>query len=78
LGRNASSEGSSRAATTCARRRSLRSASSRYSSSADVWKISRCSAVTARASRALISGSASAADWSAGRSISAASLISSR
>ena len=47
LGRNGSSDGSSRAASACARRRASRSASSRYSSSADELKISRCSAVTA-------------------------------
>ena len=60
LGRNGSSDGSSRAAIACARRRASRSASSRYSSSAEEPKISRCSAVTAWRIRAFTSRSASA------------------
>ena len=51
LGRNGSSDGSLRAATARARRRSSRSASSRYSSSAEVSKISRCSEVEDCSSR---------------------------
>ena len=66
-GRNVSSDGSVRAATARARSRSSRSASSRYSSSALVSKISRCSAVAACSSRALTSGSASATDCSPAR-----------
>ena len=80
LGRNCSSDGSERWATARARSFSSRSASSRYSSSADVSKISRCSAVAACSSRALTSGSASATDSepSRVRSISAESLSTSR
>ena len=78
LGKNDSSEGSSRAASACARRRASRSASSRYSSSVDELKISRCSAVTAWRIRALTSRSPSATLCPSGRAISAASLSSSR
>jgi hypothetical protein len=78
LGRNGSSDGSSRAATAAARERAWRSASTSMSSSDEVSRMSRCCAVAACSRRALMSGSASATDCSAGRASSAASLTSSR
>jgi hypothetical protein len=78
LGRNGSSDGSAREAIAAARARSSRSASSSASSSGLDSRTSRCCALTAPSSRAFTPGSASATDWPAGRSSSAASLTSSR
>ena len=78
-GRNGPSEGSSRGAIACARARSSASAelgapASSVSSSVEVWRISRCSGVAAASRRALMSASASATLWPAGRCSSADEL----
>ena len=63
VGRNGSSDGSSRAAIAAARARASRSASRSRSSSELVWRMSRCSGVAARRIAALMPGSASATEW---------------
>ena len=65
-GRNASSDGSVRAARAAARARSSRSASSSSASSGDVASTSRCSGESSVLRRWLTGPSASATDWPVG------------
>jgi hypothetical protein len=78
VGRNGSSDGSSREAIAAARARASRSAPSSTSSSGLVWRISRCWAVAACRIAAFTPGSASATEWPSARFMSAAIFSSSR